>query len=85
MTGKVAKFGVKLTAKHDSLYDCIGRPDILNHRLLQYVLAGVRTSEGYTTLSLCSDKASVCGLTLDAGAFVWPGNECSVAAPQVLG
>lgn len=68
----------------DNPMSCIGEPDALNSMLLRHVLAGVQASDAFSSLSLASDKASVCGLTLDAGAFVFPDNSCSVAVPQVL-
>ena len=80
---KGEKHDIKIEVTHESLDDCVVMPNMLNHRLLHYVLAGVKVSEGYTSLSLASDKASVNGMTLDAGAFVWPGNESSVAVFQV--
>ena len=50
---------------------------------VSFVQASVAGSASFSSFSLASDKAGVCGLTQDAGVFVWPDNHFSIAVPQV--
>lgn len=72
-----------LRAECENLLGAIDDPNSLNRHLLKSVLCGVRIPEGFSSLPLSSDKASVCGLSLDAGIFCWPDNRACVAVPQV--
>ena len=81
--GKGAGHGVALTASFVSVLDCIEDPLALGSCLLRHVDGGVRHSREHNTVTLINDKASVCGLTLDAGALVWPSNRCAIAVTQV--
>lgn len=83
LRGKCEPHGVRLKAGYQSIMHAIDKPASLNGLLLKYVMGGVRASESWVTLSMASDKASVCGLSLDAGAFAWPDNRCAVVVPQV--
>ena len=81
--GKGAAHGVALTASFVSVLDCIADPLALNSCLLKHVNGGVWHSREHNTVTLINDKASVSGLTVDAGALVWPSNRCSIAVPQL--
>lgn len=84
MHGKGDAMRVRIEMAYETLLDSIDDPNALNSSLLKHVLAGRRASERSWSISLASDKAAVCGLSLDFGAFVTPNNVCSIAVPQAV-
>ena len=67
-----------------SLDDCLDINAALSQGLLKHVMTGVSVTPRYSSVSLASDKASVCGLSLDAGGLFWPNNQAAVAVPQAV-
>ena len=67
-----------------SLFDCLDNNGALSQGLLKHVMTGVAVTPRYSSVSLASDKASVCGLSLDAGGLFWPNNQAAVAVPQAV-
>ena len=67
-----------IDCRYVTILDTMHSPNTLNAHLLRHVFAGVEASHRFMSLSLESDKASVCGLTLDAGHFIFPDNKCAV-------
>ena len=67
-----------------SLFDCLDNNAALSQGLLKHVMTGVAVTPRYSSVSLASDKASVCGLSLDAGGLFWPNNQAAVAVPQAV-
>ena len=70
--------------KYCTILDTMDNPDTLNAHLLRHVYSGVEASRRFGNVSLTSDKASVCGLSLDAGCIGTPDNLVSVAVPQAF-
>ena len=81
--GKRAARGVALTASSVSVLDCITDPLALSSCPVKVVDGGVRHCREHNSVIFINDKASVCGLTLDAGALVRPSNRCAIAITQV--
>ena len=67
-----------------SVIDAMDHPNRLNNHLLRHVYAGVEESRRFLNVSLCNDKASCSGVTLDAGVLAWPNNKCALAVPQAF-
>ena len=67
-----------------ALDDCLDNNAALSQGLLKHVMTGVSVAPRYSSVSLVSDKASVCGLSLDAGGLFWPNNQATVAVPQAV-
>lgn len=79
---KTAPRGTGVRADYDSLEDAMHNPNSLDRHTLKAALGGMRVSGRFLSLTLVSDKASVCGVSLGAGAFVWPDSRCALAVPQ---
>ena len=55
-----------------TLDDCLHNNAAVSQGLLKHVMPGVFAAQRYPSVSIVSDKASVCGLSLDAGGL-WAG------------
>ena len=74
----------RIACSFATVLDTMDSPNKLNNHLLRHVYAGVEASRAFLNIGLCNDKASVSGVTLDAGGFVLPNNQCDIAFPQAL-
>lgn len=68
--------------------DCLDKPHVMDLRLAQYVRSGREAAAGAINISVCTDKAAVCGLGSGVqGSIFVVGrkNVAILAPPQALG
>lgn len=74
---------VGLSASYWHLADVLEQPHQLDRHLARYLMASRQACAGVQNLSICTDKSTVCGLTLQNSAVILPNNTAVICPPQV--